>query len=400
MTVAAASPVYFDPFDNELKKRPHDTYRRLRDESPLFYNEQHDFYLVSRYEDVQRLLNDRKSFISGRGMTIQLVKAGVATPRGLFVNEDAPVHTRHRSAVALLFNPGHIAQMETKIRHLCATTFEDLVGRDKFDLISEVGAVVPTHVVGMLIGIPEADRAKMREDVAAGLQAEYKEGDSDEYSLLSLLSDVFNDYIDWREKHPADDDLMTQLMELEFKDETGTQRRLTRDELVMFLVMIASAGIDTTNMFTGWAGKTLSDHPDQRQILLDDPSVIPNAVEEILRFESPSYHVARYSVVPSEFHGQTVPKGSCVVGLQGSANRDDRVFENPEIFDVRRNIGRTLAFGYGAHHCLGSALARLEGRIIIEEMLKRFPAWQVDDENARLTPGFMTRGYESLPIFV
>ena len=400
MTVAAASPVYFDPFDPEIKKSPHATYKRLRDEAPLFYNEQHDFYLVSRYEDVQRLLNDRKSYISGKGMTIQLIKAGAPTPPGLFVNEDAPLHTRHRSAVALLFNPGHIAEMETKIRDLCAKTFDELVGRDKFDLIHDVGAIVPTQVVGMLVGIPDKDRAKMREDVEAGLQAEYKQGESTDHSLLMLLAGVFNEYIEWRAKNPADDDLMTQLMTLQFTDETGTTRRLTRDELLMFLVMIASAGIDTTSMFTGWAGKTLSDHPDQRQILLDDPSVIPNAVEEILRFESPSYHVARYSVRPTEFHGQIVPVESCVVGLQGSANRDDRVFENPEIFDVKRQIPRTLAFGYGAHHCLGSALARLEGRIIVEEMLKRFPTWQVDDENARLTPGFMTRGYESLPIFV
>jgi cytochrome P450 len=397
MTVAAASPVYFDPFDPEIKERPHAVYRRLREEAPLFYNEKHDFYLVSRYDDVQRLLNDRKMFISGKGMTIEIIKSGNPTPRGLFVNEDAPLHTRHRSAVALLFNPGHIAEMETQIRDLCASTYDALVGRDQFDLIHEVGAVVPTQVVGMLVGIPEKDRATMRQDVEAGLQDEYEEGQS--YVLLAKLAGIFSEYVEWRDKHPSDD-LMTQLMTIEFTDETATKRRLTRDEVLMFLVMIAAAGIDTTSMLTGWMGKTLSDHPDQRQILVEDPSVIPNAVEEILRFESPSYHVARYSVQETEFHGKIVPADSCVVGLQGSANRDDRVFDNPDTLDVRRNISRTLAFGYGAHHCLGSALARLEGRIILEEMLKRFPTWQVDDHNARLTPGYMTRGYESLPIFV
>jgi cytochrome P450 len=158
--------------------------------------------------------------------------------------------------------------------------------------------------------------------------------------------------------------------------------------------------VDTTNMLIGWMGKRLSDYPDQRQILVDDPTVIPNAVEELLRFESPSYHVARVASKDTEFHGQVVPEGSCVLGLQGAANRDDRVFDDPDTLDVRRSIGRTLAFGYGAHHCLGSALARLEGRIVLEEMLKRFPTWQVDNENARLTPGYSTRGYESLPIFV
>jgi cytochrome P450 len=205
--------------------------------------------------------------------------------------------------------------------------------------------------------------------------------------------------LDWREKHPSDD-LMTQMMTLEFEDDTGTMRRLRRDELLNYTIMIASAGIDTTAMHLGWSVNVLSNNPEQRQILVDDPSVIPNAVEEILRLEPPSYHVARIAAKDTEFHSQQVPEGSIVLGLQGAANRDDRVFEDPDTCNVRRKIGRTLAFGYGAHHCLGSALARLEGRIVLEEMLKRFPTWQVDTETAVLTPGFSTRGFETLPIFV
>ncbi len=397
MTVAAR-PVYFDPFDADIKANPYATYRRLRDDAPLYYNDRYDFYLVSRYDDVLRLLNDRKTFISSKGMQIDLIKSGAVTPPGLFVNEDAPQHTRHRSAVSLLFNPGHIAEMETMIRDLCATTFDAFVGSRGFDLIHEVGAVVPTQVVGMLIGIPEEDLPKVREQVEASIQKSPDET-QESYAMMAALYVVFNEYLDWRVDHPSDD-LMTQLMNVEFTDDTDTTRRLTRDELLSFLIMIASAGIDTTSMLIGWMGKRLSDFPDQRQILVDDPSVIPNAVEELLRFESPSYHVARVAAKDTEFHGQRVPEGSCVLGLQGAANRDDRVFDDPDTLNVRRHITRTLAFGYGAHHCLGSALARLEGRVVLEEMLKRFPTWQVDDSRAKLTPGYSTRGYESLPIFV
>jgi cytochrome P450 len=300
--------------------------------------------------------------------------------------------------VSLLFNPGHIAEMEKMIRDLCASTFEPLVGHDRFDLIHEVGAIVPTQVVGMLIGIPEQDRPKVREQVEASIQKSPEET-RESYALMAGLYVVFNEYLDWRIDHPSDD-LMTELMNIDFTDDAGITRRLNRDELLSFLIMIASAGVDTTNMLIGWMGKRLSDYPDQRRMLVDDPSAIPNAVEEILRFESPSYHVARVASKDTEFHGQVVPEGSCVLGLQGAANRDDRVFENPDTLDVRRAIGRTLAFGYGAHHCLGSALARLEGRIVLEEMLKRFPTWQVDDANAKLTPGYSTRGYERLPLLV
>lgn len=397
MTItASANVVYFDPFDQEIKANPYPVYRRLRDEEPLYYNEDHDFYLVSRFADVQRFFTDRTSFISSKGMTIDMIKQGVVSPPGLFVNEDAPEHTRHRAAVSILFTPGNISALEGKVRDLCVKTFSALAGSGGIDLVREVALVFPMHVVGMLIGIPESEREKIRDQIEARLQGAYDE----EVSALDLLEPlyaVFSEYIDWRAKNPSDD-LMTELMNLELEDDQGVMRQLSRDEILMYLILIAGAGNDTTTQLIGWMGKILADNPDQRQALVEDFSLIPNAVEEILRLEPPPYHVARYVARDAEFHGRTVPEGSVILGLPAAANRDDRQFENPDILDIRRPVRKILSFGYGAHHCLGSALARMEGRIVLEEMLSRFPTWEVDEDNAKLTPGYMTRGWERLPI--
>jgi cytochrome P450 len=396
MTVTDASPVYFDPFDQEIKVTPYSVYKRLRDEKPLYYNDVHDFYLVSRFADVMRFFVDKKSFISSKGMTIDMIKQGVVSPPGLFVNEDPPQHTRHRAAVSILFTPGHIAELEASVRALCVRTFGQIAGSEGIDLVRDVALEFPMHVVGMLIGIPEKERAKIRDHFEHHLQAAH-DADVAALGMLGESHALFSEYIDWRAKNPSDD-LMTQLMNLEFEDDEGVLRKLSRDEILTYLTLIAGAGNDTTTQLIGWMGKILADNPDQRRALVDDFPLIPNAVEEILRLEPPAYHVARYVAHDAQFHGQTVPEGSVILGLPAAGNRDDRQFEDPDTLEVRRPVRKILSFGYGAHHCLGSALARMEGRIVLEEMLTHFPTWEVDVDNARLTPGYITRGWATLPI--
>jgi cytochrome P450 len=393
-----ASAVYFDPFDLDIKANPYGIYRRLRDEAPLYYNEPHDFYLVSRFDDVLRFFNDRTSFISSKGMTIDQIRAGAVSPPGLFVNEDAPQHTRHRAAVSILFTPGNISALENRVRDYCVSTFSALVGAGRIDLVRDVAAVFPMHVIGMLIGIPEKDQERLRDHIEATLQGPYS-SESGNLAVMGALYEAFGEYVDWRVKNPSDD-LMTALLNVDYEDETGIIRKLTRDEVLTYLILIAGAGNDTTTQLIGWMGKILADNPDQRAALAHQPELIPNAVEEILRLEPPSYHVARYVAQDAEYHGQRVPAGSVILGLTAAANRDDRKFENSDALDIRRGLRRTMTFGYGAHHCLGAALARLEGRILLEEMLRFFPTWEVDEDNARLTPGFITRGFETLPIIV
>jgi cytochrome P450 len=398
MTVA--SDVYFDPFDLGIRAQPYAVYRRLRDEAPLFYNGTHDFFVVTRFDDVERLLGDRDTFISSKGGVLDVLKSGIEMPPGMFIFEDAPLHTKHRGLVSRIFTPKSMSAIEPQIRAYCASALDRLVGRDGFDFVRDIGAEVPMRVIGMLLGIPESDQVALRDQLERSMQGTYDESRLDEpLQGLNQSFDVFGEYVDWRAEHPSDD-LMTLMLTIEFEDDTGTIRRLTRDEILTYVILIAGAGNDTTNRLIGWTGKVLSDHPDARRQLVEDPSLIPNAIEEILRFEPPPYHIARYVASDAEFHGETVAAGSALVGLPGAANRDERRFAHPDTFDLRRKMGHILTFGYGAHHCLGAALARLEGRVVLDEILKRFPTWQVDEDRARLTDGFLTRGWETLPVSV
>jgi cytochrome P450 len=208
----------------------------------------------------------------------------------------------------------------------------------------------------------------------------------------------FSEYIDWRAKHPSDD-LMSELLQAEFEDQNRTRRRLTRDEVLSYVRLLASAGNETTTRLIGWTGKVLSDHPDQLRELAQNRELVPNTIEEVLRFESPSPVQARYVTRDVDLYGQVVPEGSTMLLLNGSANRDERKFPDADRFDIHRKIDHHLAFGYGIHFCLGAALARLEGRVALDEVLKRFPAWQVDREHAVQARTSTVRGWESLPVF-
>jgi cytochrome P450 len=191
---------------------------------------------------------------------------------------------------------------------------------------------------------------------------------------------------------------MTVLLNAEFDDETGTTRRLTRAEVLTYIDVLAGAGNETTGRLIGWLGKVLGDHPDQRRRLVADRSLIPNAIEETLRFEPTGLHLARFVARDVEYHGTTVPAGSAILLLVGSANRDERRHEDPDRFDIQRDPGQHLTFGYGLHFCLGAALARLEGRVALDEVLNRFPDWEVDHSQARMSSTSTVRGWETMPV--
>ncbi|OSC39927.1 cytochrome P450 [Mycobacterium decipiens] len=395
MTISAASDVYFDPYDAELNADPYPMFRRLREEAPLYYNEQHDFYALSRFADVDRAIVDYQTFSSARGAILELIKANIEMPPGVLIFEDPPIHDVHRKLLSRMFTPRKINDLEPKIREFCARSLDPLVGSDRFDFVADLGAQMPMRVIGMLLGVPEADQEAARDFANAQMRTEAGKPMNIAEGMAS--ADFFGQYIDWRAAHPSND-IMTELLNAEFEDETGTVRRLTRDELLTYVSVVSGAGNETTTRLIGWAGKVLAEHPDQRRALVEDRSLIPQAIEELLRYEAPAPHVARYVTRDVAYYGQPVPVGSIMMMLIGAANRDHRQFPpDGDVFDIRRAVHQHLTFSVGTHYCLGSALARLEGRIALEEILRRFPEWDVDLTEAKLSPTSTVRGWDTMP---
>ena len=388
--------VYYDPYNREIDADPYPVYSRLRDEAPLYYNEEHDFYAVSRFEDVQRGLLDRQTFSSARGSVLEFIKANIEIPPGIVIFEDPPLHDVHRGLLSRVFTPKKMLALEHKVRQFCGRVLDPLVGAGRLDFVADLGEQIPMRTIGMLLGVPESDQEEARDRANASLRTD--PGKPMEVSADNIgQADFFSDYIDWRATNPSDD-LMSELLFVEFEDEHGTTRKLTRDEVLMYVSVVSGAGNETTNRLIGWMGKVLAEHPDQRRDLVRDRSLIANTIEELLRFESPTPHVARYVAHDVELYDQKVLAGSAMICLTGSANRDGDRYEEPDRFDIHRNIGQHLTFGYGIHFCLGAALARMEGRVTLDEVLKRFPRWEVDWDNIRRAPTSTVRGWESLPV--
>jgi cytochrome P450 len=395
---ATESDVYYDPFDFEIDTDPYPIWKRLREERPLYYNERYDFYALSRFEDVERALVDWRTYSSAKGTVLELIKSGVEIPRGSIIFEDPPDHDLYRGLLSRVFTPRKMGAIEPKVREYCARCLDPLVGTGGFDFIRDLGAQMPMRTIGMLLGIPEQDQESLRDRIDEGLRLE--EGTMPDVDLETRgynQSEAFAQYIDWRAEHPSDD-LMTELLLAEFEDAKGTRRQLTRDELLGYINLLAGAGNETTTRLIGWTGKVLAEHPDQRRQLVEDRSLVPNAIEELLRFEPPSPVQARYVTKDVGHHGQAVPEGSAILLLNASGNRDERKFSDPDRFDIHRTIDHHLAFGYGTHFCLGAALARLEGRVALDEVLTRFPTWEVDWDNAVQARTSTVRGWESLPV--
>jgi cytochrome P450 len=394
---ATETDLYYDPYDFEIDADPYPIWKRLRNEQPLYYNERYDFYALSRFADVERGLVDWRTYSSAKGTVLELIKSGMEIPPGSIIFEDPPNHDLHRGLLSRVFTPRKMNAIEPKVREFCARSLDPLVGTGGFDFIRDLGAQMPMRTIGMLLGIPEQDQEALRDQIDEGLRL--AEGTMPDLELQHAQnqSEVFEEYIDWRAEHPSDD-LMTELLQAEYEDVDGVRRRLTREEVLGYLNLIAAAGNETTTRLIGWTGKVLADHPDQRRELADDRSLVPNAIEELLRYEPPSPVQARFVTQDVEHHGRVVPEGSVMLLLNASGNRDERKFPDGERFDVHRKIDHHLSFGYGIHFCLGAALARLEGRVALDEVLQRFPSWEVDADNAVQARTSTVRGWESLPV--
>ncbi len=394
--VADTDSPYYDPYDIDINADPYPTFARLRDDAPIYYNEQYDFWALSRHADVERALVDWQTFSSSRSDILEIVQSDMEMPSGVVLFEDPPVHTMHRGLMSRVFTPRRMEALEPQVREYCKRCLDPVVGADGFDVISEVASLVPMRVIGMLLGIPEEDQIAIRDVSDETLRT--NPGEPMEVRKESIApGDMFAEYIEWRAKHPADD-LMTQLLNAEFEDEEGEIRTLDRQEVLTYTQVLAGAGNETTGRLIGWLVKLLAEHPDQRRQLVDDRSLLIPTIDETLRYEPTGPHIARYIAKDVEYYGTTVPNGSAALLLVGAANRDERRYEDPDTFDIHREDTQHLTFGYGLHYCLGANLARLEARVVLDEFLDRFPEWNLDYDNMALAPTSTVRGWERLPI--
>jgi cytochrome P450 len=395
MTITHDTEVYYDPYDSDIVVDPYPVYARLRDEAPLYYNERYDFWAISRHADVEEALSDWQTFSNTRSDILELVKSKFDMPPGVMMFEDPPMHTMLRGLMSRVFTPRRMAAIEDQIRQYCVRCLDPHVDSEGFDIIAELASMMPMRVIGMLLGIPEESQIEVRDANDANLRT--KPGTPMKVVNADAIADgrIYADYVDWRAKNPSDD-LMTALLNVEFEDENGVNRKLTRKEVLHYTQVVAGAGNETTGRLIGWLAKVLAEHPDQRREIAEDRSLLTRTVDETLRFEPTGPHVARWMARDFECYGTTVPAGSAMLLLFGAANRDPRRYSDPDTFNIHRDNISHITFGKGVHYCLGANLARLEGRVALDELLNRWPEWGIDYDTARLAPTSTVRGWEEL----
>lgn len=401
--------VYYDPWDYAIDADPYPVWRRLRDDAPVYYNEQHDFYALSRYDDVLNGLVDNETFRSGHGIVLEMITPEPYENIDMMIMKDPPEHTRLRKLVSRAFTPRRIAELEGRITEICGAFLDTVRDQDEFDYIATFAGLLPPTVILALVGYPEGHANQFRE--LANITLHVEEGSTHQggmTSMRALLSEggeieaeafaIIPELMEQRRQDPQDD-LLSGLVHAQI-EEDGKTRTLTLGEILGFVQLIALAGTETVARLLGFAAVTLARHPDQRKELADDPSLLGNAVEELLRYEAPSPIQSRWVARDLELHGVTIPRGARCALLNGSADRDERHFPDPDRFDIHRDIDRHLAFGYGAHFCIGAAVARLEARVALQETLRRFPTWEIDESRLERIHTSTVRGYTSVPMRV
>jgi cytochrome P450 len=396
--------VEFDPFSDVFFDDPYDMYRRLRDEAPVYHSERYGFWALSRYDDVVEAHKDWKTFSSSHGVDLHTLSTPpdqVAMFRSIIMM-DPPAHDRLRALVSRVFTPRAVQSFEPIVREVIETYVEPLDGRDRFDAVAELSGPFPVEIIARILGVPEGDRQQIRHWLDLQLHREPGQlGPTAEGDAASLEAGAyFYGLVREKRRHPGDD-MISRLTQAEVDREDGQGvTKLDDTEIAGFATLLGGAGAETVTKLVANAFVLFARHPEQYRKVIDDPGTIPAAVEEILRIWPPSQYQGRFSLQDAEFDGVTLPSGHPVLLITGSATRDERFFDDPDAFDIDRPPSQSLGFGLGIHSCLGAALARMESRIAIEEMVRRWPRYEIDEDGLRRVHMSNVAGFSHVPVQV
>lgn len=391
----------YDPYARAMQEDPFPAYHYFLEHEPCTYNSQMDFYALFRFEDVWEATLDWKTYSSSLGPALE--NRG-QIPGELFsiIGLDPPRHTPIRNIVSRGFTPKRMAALEDHVRKLATRYLDPLRGAARFDLQQEFAVKLPMDVISVLLGIPEADRDWYRRTVDRGLERDPETGtmSPENLALLGQSRTYVVELLAERRKKPSDD-LISVIAQAEYTDPDGATRRLSDEEVVGFATLLAGAGAETTAKLIGNLVVYLARESEQRRWIFEDaPARLPDAIEEVLRYDAPSQYQGRVAMCDVSIHGTTIPEGARVALVTGAACRDPREFADPDRIDVRRKAERSLYFGHGQHVCIGKSLARLEARIALEEVVKRWPDWRVDESGLTRTYQAHVRGFQNVPVVV
>lgn len=380
----------YDPFDYRHHENPYPDYRRLRDEAPVYRNDRYGFYALSRYEDCFAAARNYKVFSSARGTSLEELKGQIS----LLITSDPPVHTRLRSMLSEMFMPGRVAPLEGAVRSMARELLAPHLANGRLDVIVDFAARLPMAIICRMLGFAREDEDMLRSWTDQCVHRDEGVFEMPEEGLRATYSlyGYFEQDLQRRSGVAASGNLVDTLVAAE---QAG---KLSHEELLGYMYLLSIAGNETTTKLIGNMVFQLHRHPDQRALLHANPGLMPAAVEETMRFDGPTQMMARTTTQDVHLHGQTIPADSKVALLFISANRDERKFERAEVYDIRRDARHHLGFGAGLHACLGAALARLEARVALEEILKVAPDFHVEESGLRRMHSPQVRGYTHLPI--